>query len=297
MPKMVGRAGAVFWLLLAVAMPLGPAGGASGDLWRIEGAGAALRAAPRDGAAEVMRIDAGHRLIEYARRGAWLKVGVFQEIGGEGWIPAAAVVPAERPDPQARIAALAPPPETAPVPGLGPRFDLLIEGSPGLKFSGSCRLVDGEGMAHRTPISGLVPKRLAFRAAALSCRVRKDDVFGRLEAKLLEAGREVAEAGTSAPFNGVDVRSEGPWGPARGKRGRIGLVRSAPQPPADPPPRLSIPGNRNARPLAPRGALTRLREPSQGRRRPHRVRKSGRETPLEARAGIEPACKDLQSSG
>ena len=99
----------------------------------------------------------------------------------------------------------------------------MVSGSPALKFLGRCRVLDHEGRDKRVDFGGLVPKHVALTGSALSCRVRKEDFFGRLRVALQEQGRVIARAKTTAPFNHVRVRSAGPWGPAAGIRGLLPL--------------------------------------------------------------------------
>ena len=72
-------------------------------------------------------------------------------------------------------------------------------------------------------------RELLFRGRALSCRIKKRDAFGRLTGRLYQNDVLVADARTTAPFNAIRLRSDGPWGFADGRRDTIGIVRSRPR--------------------------------------------------------------------
>ncbi len=86
---------------------------------------------------------------------------------------------------------------------------------------------DGQGRSV-LKFGGFVPRRLRLEAEAVSCRVRKRDFSGRLTLRLYQDGQVVALRSTAAAFNGVTVRSDGPWGAARGTRGSTRLFRLRP---------------------------------------------------------------------
>jgi len=213
-----------------------PAPATPGDILFVEADQASLRAAPEATAPVILRLEAGRRLIEFERRDAWIRVGVFGAVGKVGWIRlerAARREPesftlnlpeimrgpgAARPDP---VAIPAPPP-AAELPAV---FRLAVTGSPALRYSGRCSLIGADGKSRRRKIAGLVRTEIEFRATAILCRVHKQDSRGRLRATLRRAGVLIAEAETTTPFNHVYVRSAGPWGVAKGVRGAIVIHR------------------------------------------------------------------------
>ncbi len=218
--------------LALTALGAGAASATPGDILFVEADQASLRAAPEAAAPVILRLKAGRRLLEFERRGAWIRVGVFGAVGKVGWVRrdlAAGREPesvgldllevrrgpgAARPDP----APLPTPPATAELPA---EFRLVLTGSPALRYSGRCTLIGADGRSRRRKIAGLVRAEIEFLATAILCRVHKQDSRGRLRATLRRAGVLIAEAETTAPFNHVYVRSAGPWGVAKGVRGTV----------------------------------------------------------------------------
>ena len=232
--------------LALTALAASPASATPGDILFVEADGTFLHVAPEAGAPMILWLDAGHKLIEFERRGAWIRVGVFGAVGKEGWVRrdlAAGRGPesvglglpevmrgpgAARPDPTP----LPTPPATAELPAV---FRLALTGSTALKYAGRCRLIGADGQSRRRKIAGLVRAEIAFLATAILCRVHKQDSRGRLRATLRRAGVLIAEAETTAPFNHVLVRSAGPWGVAKGVRGAVLTRRPSVVPgPSDP---------------------------------------------------------------
>lgn len=224
-------------LVLALAIGGGFAFGADGapatpgDILYVLRSDVPLRAEPRADAAVKGVMRRGQKVLEFAREAGWTRVGVFGAVGLEGWLPTAALGPNPEDADEASRGELheapgdseaAPPPPAAP-----PRFDLTIEGTPGLGYSGDCRIVAGGGTVERS-LRGLVPGRYRVDAQGLSCVVRKRDAFGRLIVTLYRDGRAIVGAETAAPFNHVRVRSDGPWGKARASRGAIAVPRFTP---------------------------------------------------------------------
>jgi hypothetical protein len=184
----------------------------------------------------------GHRLLEFRRRDGWIEVAVFRAVGLRGWLRSSEVV-RERaiPDP--------PPPNPARQATLSEEspaysFELFVAGTPALAFRASCRVVAGDTSEETLKFAGQVPHRATLAADAVSCTVTKTDSPGRLEVRLLRASRRLAAERTTAAFNWVRVRSDGPWGAAGSLRGSVGLVVS--QPPEPPPGgrRVSLPPRR-----------------------------------------------------
>ncbi len=221
--------------LALTALGAGAAPATPGDILFVEAEEASLRAAPEAAAPVILRLEAGRRLIEFERRGAWIRVGVFGTVGQVGWVhrdlaagrapesagldpPAVARGPgAARPDP----APLPAPPTTAELPAV---FRLVLTGSTALRYAGRCNLIGADGRSRRRTFAGLLRAEIEFLATAIRCRIHKQDSRGRLRARLHRAGVRIAAAETAAPFNHVSVRSAGPWGVAKGTRGAV-LIR------------------------------------------------------------------------
>ena len=222
-----------------------------GDLLYVAAGGAELRASPEAAAPVVLSLDPGRKLIEFERRGVWLRVGIFGAVGREAWIHRSRIAP-RSPDQRApSLPALAFGPgaatPTVPAPrgersgegGGAARFRLQVSGTPAMKFAGGCDLVGADGRLRRRTFAGLVPGRFDFAASAVRCRVRKRDARGRLRVELTRDGGLyqrplvlIARAETRAAFNHVRVQSAGPWGAAAGVRGAIAIRMPAVSPAA-----------------------------------------------------------------
>ena len=202
-----------------------------GDVLYVEARGAELRAAPEPAAPVVARLADGHKLIEFERRGAWLRVGVFGAIGLVGWVREDRIVGRPLEQRGARLPEVIRGPGAAVPDAPAPprdtkgdvRFRLSVSGTPAMKFVGECDLVDAGGRSRRRDFAGLVPRRFDFTASAISCLVRKRDFRGRLRVALRRERALIARAETAAALNYVRVRSVGPWGAAGGWRGHVRL--------------------------------------------------------------------------
>ena len=174
-----------------------------------------VRSAPALDARVVAELKRGDKVVEFARRGDWIKIGVYRAVGKEGWIQGTAVVaiPRER----------APDPPQVPAIELTIPFELSVGGSPARKFRGTCRLLNAEQVIETVEFEGITPSRFNIEAGAASCIVQKWDARGRLRVELLGGRHLLAAAETAAVFNWVRVRSDGPWG---NRGGRRGLVRA-----------------------------------------------------------------------
>ncbi len=204
-----------------------------GDVLYVAAGGAELRAAPEAAAPVVLRLDPGRKLIEFERRGVWLRVGIFGAVGREAWIHGSRVAPrpADRRAPSPPALARGPGAAAPTVPaargegGGAARFRLQVSGTPAMAFAGACDLVGADGRSRRRTFAGLVPDRFDFAASAVRCRIRKRDARGRLRVELTRDGGLIARAETRAAFNHVRVQSAGPWGAAAGVRGATAIRR------------------------------------------------------------------------
>jgi hypothetical protein len=194
-------------LLLLVARPLDAS---PGEEFTVSGSGVALRAQPRETANTLFTLTPAHLLVEFARQGDWVKVGVYREVDAFGWVPADQLVPAPRPEP----AALPLEPLPAPEPHIPPLL-LEITGTPAVDIKGACTLLGPLGRERTVNLASRIPKSYRFDAAAVDCRIRKNDFFGRMRLRLSREGELLAGRGTSGPFNQIWIRSAGPWGGAK----------------------------------------------------------------------------------
>ncbi|HVO15126.1 MAG TPA: hypothetical protein VMV26_07935 [Alphaproteobacteria bacterium] len=105
----------------------------------------------------------------------------------------------------------------APAPAAADGLLLELAGSPGLRVKGSCRLIEADGVPRDATLDSLVPHRFEIDAVAASCTLNKMDERGTLRASLSLRGQIVALFETTALFGGIAVRTDGPWGPARGR--------------------------------------------------------------------------------
>ena len=244
--------------LILVLAQAPPAGSTPGDVLYVQAEAAELRTAPDPDAPALRRLAPGGKILEFERRGRWLRVAPFGAVGLEGWVLAALVGPRapgeEKEDTRATGEPSAAPSGSSRKPDS--RSDpllLVLSGKVGLAFVGECREAGGERPLRRVRIEGFLPARYLFDGPALSCRVRKDDFHGRLRAEIRVKDDSIAWAETAAAFNHVRVRSDGPWGPAQGVRGAIPAPRITIAPEAArrivppltglTPPRLRAPGN------------------------------------------------------
>ena len=217
--------GAALALLLVVllAEPR-PLGAAPGQEFTVREAGVALRAQPDGTAEEVLVLTPDHLLVEFARQGDWVRVGVYREIGAFGWVEAGNLIPATRPAP----ATLPPEPEPLPEPEIPP-FLMEITGTPAVEIKGTCTLLGPPGAERTVRLASLIPKSYRLKAAAVDCRIRKNDFRGRMRIRLYQGDALLAGRVINGPFNQIWIRSDGPWGPARAiLRGGL-VVRDRPQ--------------------------------------------------------------------
>ena len=203
-----------FVLLLAVPAGLGAT---PGQVHPVPDEGLELRSAPDKGAPVVRRLEAGQRLLEYERRGPWMRVGVFGGVGQEGWVPDAflAALPAD-PAPEEEVAPIVKEAEEVIVE---PRFLLDVTGSPALEFIGHCITVDALGERRKGEFKGIIPRKFTISGQAVRCTVQKWDARGRLQVGLYGGNTLIAYQETAAQFNWVQVFTDGPWGRAGNVRG------------------------------------------------------------------------------
>lgn len=217
----IRRAYLALGVLTFAAFP-SPSGATPGDVLVLRVDAVSLYEEPSREAALIRQLTVGQRLLEFRREGDWVEVGLFQAVAVRGWLPGVAV--------RRELATPYPPPrksarqQAAKGDRTVHQFTLDVGGTPALAFRGTCWVIGPHGTEERLPFAGLVPYRATAGGAAISCLVRKTDAFGRLRVMLRVDSEEVAEAQTSAPYNSLRVRSDGPWGAAVAVRGSVGLL-------------------------------------------------------------------------
>lgn len=127
-------------------------------------------------------------------------------------------------------------PWLAPAEAAAERFRLIVTGSSFVDFEGECRLVDARGFEAPSRLIGSVPQAYAITAEAVDCELRKVDLSGTLTVRLKQDGTEIARASTGAARGQLDVRSAGPWGPARATVKVVPLLPKHAHPPSRRPP-------------------------------------------------------------
>lgn len=120
------------------------------------------------------------------------------------------------------------------------RFLIELDGT-FAEFVMYCRVVDG-GVTQTIRRREFLPESYVIKAEAVSCAVTMLDYRGRISGRLYADGRLIASAEQSAIRPIVELRSDGPWGPARGARSSVPIYRVRPPiNPSAPPVNPSMP--------------------------------------------------------
>lgn len=210
-------------VVIALTLAMGHAGQATpGAVLVLHEDGVPLRVEGRPSAPVLLSLERGQRLLEFRRQDGWVEVAVFGMVGVRGWLHSDAV--AAEPWPSDPPSAPPAPSESTAEAAASRAFVLGIAGTPALAFRAICRVVAADGEQRTARQEGWVPERITGNASAVSCRVRKTDVQGRLRVTLRFGETPPVSAQTRAAFNWVRVRSDGPWGGAGGLRGTVGLL-------------------------------------------------------------------------
>jgi len=207
------RAAAALMLVFLLA-EVRPLLASPGEEFTVSGSGVALRAQPRETANALLTLTPEHLLVEFARQGDWVRVGVYREVGAFGWVPADQLVPAPRPPPAAPAKTTPEPLPPVPRPLIAPLL-MEITGTPAVDIKGTCTLLGPPGGERTVDLASRIPKSYSFEAAAVDCRMRKNDFFGRMRIRLTRDGVLLAGRTINGPFNQIWIRSAGPWGAAR----------------------------------------------------------------------------------
>lgn len=126
--------------------------------------------------------------------------------------------------------------------GAGDRREFLIElDGTFARFVMDCTLIEGD-IRETIQRREYLPEYYVIVAEAISCRVTMPHYSGRIWGTLYADGKPIANTEQNAVHPAIELRSEGPWGPARG----IKLLEPAFRPgtpgrPAVPPGNPSIP--------------------------------------------------------
>ncbi len=108
-------------------------------------------------------------------------------------------------------------------------FRVVLDGS-FAEFVMACEIVD-DGTRRRLRYREYLPQTDRFAAEVLSCTVTVLDFRGRISAELYADGKPVARVRQNAVRPVVSVRSDGPWGAARGRRSAIPVSPESLPPP------------------------------------------------------------------
>jgi hypothetical protein len=114
----------------------------------------------------------------------------------------------------------------------GERREFLIElDGTFAEFVMYCTLIDGD-IRKTVRRREYLPESYRIEAEAVSCTVTMLDYRGRISGKLYADGRLIASAAQNAIRPIIKLRSDGPWGPARGARSSVPIRPT--RPPAHP---------------------------------------------------------------
>jgi hypothetical protein len=123
----------------------------------------------------------------------------------------------------------------------GERREFLIElDGTFAEFVMYCTLIDGD-IRKTVRRREYLPESYRIEAEAVSCTVTMLDYRGRISGRLYADGKLVASAEQSAIRPVVKLRSDGPWGPARGVRSAVPIYRSPPPREPEPPTGPGVP--------------------------------------------------------
>ena len=200
---------------LALLMILGTAAtpdAAPGQIVYVQSKGAEVRAEPNRKAEVIAQLRRGQKVIEFERRSGWVRIGMFDNLGRDGWVHG----PLLRPEPPGSRPAPPPPAPTAQAkePALS-TFVIDVSGRPGVRIKGRCGVVNESGaIIESGTFRGSVPVQFPFIGTAVSCTVRNRGGTGLMRVELLVGNQVIAAQQTRAAKRWIQVRSAGPWGEA-----------------------------------------------------------------------------------
>ena len=212
---------------LALLMILGTAAtpdAIPGQIVYVQSKGAEVHAEPNRKARVIARLRRGHKVIEFERRSGWVRVGMFDTSGRDGWVHG----PLLGPEPPGSRPAPPPPAPTAQAKEPAKEkqkdpavhtFVIDISGRRRLKIKGRCRVVNKSGTIESGTFRGSVPAQFHVIGTAANCTVWIKDRTGLLRVRLLVGNRVIAARQTRKAFSYIRVRSAGPWGKAGAFKG------------------------------------------------------------------------------
>jgi len=223
----------IAWGVLVLTLVSGPIVDPSradpGDTIRPRQEEVSIYEQPDEASAVVRRLSTSDRLLEVRRQDGWVKVATHRVLGW-GWVRADDVIllrqPPQEPENSKRDGPGKPDGSEQVTENEPIYFPLLldVDGSPAVEFRGECRLITRDDGERWWKFADTIPMQYKLEAKAVACRVDKRDGFGRLRVRLVKDDHAVAWAMTTAPFNWVHVRSDGPWGAAGAGRGQLGIL-------------------------------------------------------------------------
>ncbi len=177
--------------------------------------------APSYAAQVLITVEEGRKLKELRREGLWVKVLIFGEIGKDGWVHSASVVPenAGTENVTEPVVSASEPKEQAETL-LGPQFIFAITGTPQQQFRARCQKIDHEGVRTSVRFEERSPSTYIIEANAVRCRIHRISTHaGTLRATLHQQGRSepLGVAQTSTVKGCIHVRSTARWGVAWGR--------------------------------------------------------------------------------
>ncbi len=204
---------------LALLMILGTAAtpdATPGQIIYVQSKGAEVHAEPNRKAQVIAQLRRGHKVIEFERRSGWVRIGMFDTSGRDGWVHG----PLLRPEPPGSRPAPPPPAPTAQAkePALH-TFVIDVSGRPRLGIRAWCRVVNKSGAIESGTYRGSVPAQFHVIGTAVFCTVRKRGWTGRMRVRLLVGNRVIAALQILDGYRWIRVRSAGPWGRAGAFRG------------------------------------------------------------------------------
>ena len=210
---------------LALLMILGTAAtpdAIPGQIVYVQSKGAEVRAEPNRKAQVIAQLRRGQKVIEFERRSGWVRIGMFDTSGRDGWVHG----PLLRPEPPGSRPAPPPPAPTAQAkePALS-TFVIDVSGRPGVRIKGRCGVVNESGaIIESGTFRGSVPVQFPINGTAASCTVRNRGGTGLMRVELLVGKRVIAAQQTRAAKRWIRVSgSKAPEPPGS---------RPAPPPPA-----------------------------------------------------------------
>ena len=219
---------------LALLMILGTAAtpdASPGQIIYVQSKGTEVHAEPSRKAQVIAQLPQGHKVIEFERHSGWVRIGMFDTSGRDGWVHA----PLLGPEPPGSRPAPPPPTAQAKEPAKEKQKDpavhtfvIEVTGQRRLKIKGRCRVVNKSGAIERGTFRASVPAQFHVIGTAANCTVqmlgKTVRILGRgrtalMKVRLLVGNRVIAARQARRFFSYIRVRSAGPWGKAGAFKG------------------------------------------------------------------------------